>query len=105
MNTPSNPAKAGDALLIFCTGLGTVTPKVSAGSIAPASPPAKIDNPVTVSVGGENASVLFAGLAPGFVGLYQMNVTVPAGIAASDTVPVVLMAGSISSVPVTVAIQ
>jgi uncharacterized protein (TIGR03437 family) len=105
MNTPSNPAKAGDALLIFCTGLGTVTPKVSAGSIAPASPPAKIDNPVTVSVGGENATVLFAGLAPGFVGLYQMNVTVPAGIAASDTVPVVLTAGSISSVPVTVAIQ
>jgi uncharacterized protein (TIGR03437 family) len=44
-------------------------------------------------------------LAPGFVGLYQVNVTVPSGIAAADDVPVVLTAAGASSAPVTVAIQ
>ncbi|HLK22193.1 MAG TPA: hypothetical protein VKT81_24770, partial [Bryobacteraceae bacterium] len=105
MNTPANPAHAGDALLIFCTGLGTVTPKVTAGSVAPSSPPAKIDNALSVSVGGHDAQVLFAGLAPGFVGLYQVNVTVPSGIAASDDVPVLMMEAGTTSAPVTIAVK
>lgn len=104
-NTPSNPAQAGDALLIFCTGLGTVTPKVAAGSVAPSSPPAETDNVVTATVGGKDATVLFSGLAPGFVGLYQVNVTVPSGITAADDVPVVLTEAGSTSAPVTVAIK
>ncbi|MGD0438433.1 MAG: hypothetical protein ABSB86_18395, partial [Bryobacteraceae bacterium] len=105
LNTPANPASAGDALLIYCTGLGTVTPAVAAGSAAPTSQLSNTDNEVTVTVGGQNAQVLFQGLAPGFVGLYQVNVTVPSGIAAADDVPVVLTAAGASSAPVTVAIQ
>lgn len=105
MNTAANPAHAGDALLIFCTGLGTVTPKVTAGSVAPSSPPAKIDNDLSVTVGGHDAQVLFAGLAPGFVGLYQVNVTVPSGIAASDDVPVLMMEAGATSAPVTIALK
>jgi uncharacterized protein (TIGR03437 family) len=104
-NTPANPAKAGDALLIFCTGLGAVTPKVTAGSIAPSSPPAKTDNPVTATIGGIDAPVLFAGLAPGFVALYQVNVTVPSGIAAAPDVPLILSVAGQVSRPVTVAIR
>jgi uncharacterized protein (TIGR03437 family) len=103
--TASNPASAGDALLIFCTGLGTVSPTVAAGASTPAAPLSKTDNQVTVKVGGQNATVLFAGLAPGFVGLYQVNVTVPAGIAAASNVPLIMTAAETDSTPVTVAIK
>jgi uncharacterized protein (TIGR03437 family) len=105
LNTAANPASAGDALLIFCTGLGTVTPAVAAGSAASTTKLSNTDNPVTVTVGGDNAQVLFAGLAPGFVGLYQVNVIVPSGIAAASDVPVVLTAAGATSAPVTVAIK
>ncbi len=105
LNTAANPASAGDALLIFCTGLGTVTPAVAAGSAASTTVLSNTDNPVTVTVGGDNAQVLFAGLAPGFVGLYQVNVLVPTGIAAADDVPVVLTEAGATSAPVTVAIK
>ncbi len=105
LNTAANPASAGDALLIFCTGLGTVSPAVPVGSAAPISILSNTDNTVTVTVGGNNAQVLFAGLAPGFAGLYQVNVIVPTGIAAADDVPVVLTAAGAVSPPVTVAIQ
>jgi uncharacterized protein (TIGR03437 family) len=105
LNTAANPASAGDALLIFCTGLGTVTPPVTAGAAASTTTLSKTDNPVTVTVGGDNAQVLFAGLAPGFVGLYQVNVIVPSGIDSASDVPVVLTEAGATSAPVTVAIK
>jgi uncharacterized protein (TIGR03437 family) len=106
LNTAANPASAGDALLIFCTGLGTVSPSVPAGAAASTSALSYIDNPVTVTVGGKDAQVLFAGLAPGWVALYQVNVLVPAGVTAGPSVPlVVTAAGAATSTPVTVAIQ
>ena len=103
--TPSNPASTGDALLIFSTGLGTVSPPVTAGEATPAATLSHTDNTVTVTVGGKSANVLFAGLAPGFVGLYQVNVTVPGGIAPANNVPVVMTAAGASSLPVTVVIK
>src|ERR1035441_7046285 len=101
LNTSANPSAAGDALIIYCTGLGTVHPPVPAGVAAPSL--SYTDE--TVTVGGQNAQVLFAGLAPGYVGLYQVNAILPAGIPASDSVPVVLTAGGLSSAPVTVSIR
>lgn len=103
--SPTAPASAGDALIIYCSGLGAVSPPVSAGSAASSTQLSNTVNPVTVTVGGESAEVLFAGLAPGFAGLYQVNAIVPSGIAASASVPVVLTVGGRSSVPVTVSIQ
>lgn len=105
VNTASTPASAGDALVIYCAGLGAVTPAVPAGSAAPSSPPAKTANPVTVAIGGQSVEVLFAGLAPGFAGLYQVNVRVPKGIAPGANVPLTLTVAGSSSPPVTVAIQ
>jgi len=102
---PTAPASSGDALVIYCTGLGSVSPPVPAGAAASLTQLSSTDDPVTVTVGGQPAKVLFAGLAPGFAGLYQVNVTVPAGIAASPSAPVVLTVDGQSSVPVTVAIQ
>jgi uncharacterized protein (TIGR03437 family) len=105
LNTPSAPASAGDALIIYCAGLGAVSPPVQDGSAAPSSPPASTTNPVTATIGGKPGQVLFAGLAPGFAGLYQVNVTVPEGVAAGSSVPVVLTVAGASSRPVTVAIK
>ena len=105
LNTAANPASAGDALLIFCTGLGTVSPSVPAGTAASTSVLSYTDNPVTVTVGGKDAQVLFAGLAPGWVALYQVNVLVPPGVTPGPSVPVVVTAAGAASIPVTVAIQ
>jgi uncharacterized protein (TIGR03437 family) len=104
-NTPSEPAESGDALVIYCAGLGTVNPPVPDGAAAPSSPPAMTVNPVNVTIGGQPAPVLFSGLAPGFAGLYQVNVTVPLGITAAPNVPVILYVGTASSPSVTVAIR
>jgi uncharacterized protein (TIGR03437 family) len=74
--TPQNPARAGEYLAIFCTGLGTVNASVRAGDAAPA---ATIQQPLDVVVDSALVgSVPYAGLAPGFAGLYQVNFQVNA---------------------------
>jgi uncharacterized protein (TIGR03437 family) len=103
--TPSAPATAGDALAIYCAGLGVVSPAVPAGTAAPLSSLTKATNPISVTIGGQPAQVLFAGLAPGFSGLYQINVVAPAGVSAGSSVPVVVTAAGVSSTAVTIAIQ
>ena len=105
LNTAANPASAGDYLLIYCTGLGTVSPGVPAGAAAPYSALSYTDNTVTVTVGGIDAPVKFSGLAPGYAGLYQVNAVVPSGLAAGPGVPVVVTVAGASSAPVTVAIK
>jgi uncharacterized protein (TIGR03437 family) len=102
---PSHPASAGDTLVIYCAGLGAVTPFVATGAAAPSSPPAKASSTVTVTIGGQPATVAFAGLTPTYAGLYQVNVTVPSGITPGPSVPVIITAAGLSSPPVTVAIQ
>ena len=59
----------------------------------------------TMTIGSVPATVSFSGLAPGFVGLYQVNVQVPENAPAGDAVPVVLTIGGISSNTVTIAVQ
>ncbi len=100
----AQPASAGDALVIYCSGLGPVDPPVADGDAAPLTLSHTV-NPVTVTIGGQPAQVLFAGLAPGFAGLYQVNIVVPASIPGGVNVPVVLTTAGFSSAPVTVAIQ
>jgi uncharacterized protein (TIGR03437 family) len=74
------PVRAGSAVSIFCTGLGAVTPAGLTGAAAPALPPAKTQLGVSATVGGLAATVTFSGLAPGFAGLYQVNVDLPPGL-------------------------
>ena len=78
----ASPARPGEYLILFLTGLGAVSPAIPAGQAAgdngtygPLNQLAP--NAVTVSVGGKQAAILFAGLAPGFVGLYQINLQAP----------------------------
>lgn len=75
----AHPADPGEVLVSFWTGLGQTSPIVPAGTPAPANPPAESAKP-DVTIGGQPAKVTFAGLAPGFAGLYQVNVAVPAGL-------------------------
>ena len=100
----SNPATAGSTVLIYCTGLGPVTNQPPTGSPAPRSPLSWSGTP-TVTIGGVPANVSFSGLAPGYVGLYQVNAQVPAGLAANGAVPVVLYMGGASSNTATIAVQ
>ena len=100
-----HPMSAGDAIVIYCAGLGPVNPPVAAGTAAPSSPPATTTNPATVTIGGKTAQVFFSGLVGGFAGLYQVNAYVPKGITPGDAVPLVITVAGFESAPVTVAVK
>jgi uncharacterized protein (TIGR03437 family) len=102
---PSNPVTVGQTIVIYCTGLGEVTPSITAGTQTPASPLSTTVNPVTVTIGGINAPVTFAGLTPLQTGLYQVNAVVPDGVAPGNQVQVVMTAAGQSSSPVTIAVH
>ena len=101
------PAAIGEAIVIYCTGLGATTPSVIEGQPAPSTQPlAATTNQPTVTIGGQSAQVLFSGLTPGFAGLYQVNAIVPSGIATGDTVPVTIaVAGQTSQAGVTMSVH
>ncbi len=80
-------------------------PAVADGAAAPASPLAQTSDPVTLTIGGQSAKVLYAGLAPGFAGLYQIDTIVHAGITAPADVPVVITVDGIASPAVSLALQ
>src|SRR5216684_118868 len=84
LNGPDNPAKAGSTITAYLTGSGPVSPAVANGAAAPASPPATVTLDKSATIGTTSATVSFAGLAPGFVGLVQMNIVVPSTLAAGD---------------------
>ena len=90
----ANPAIPGEIVLIYCTGLGAVTSAPADG--AAGNGQSTIDTP-TVTIGGLNALVSFSGLAPGLVGLYQINAEVPTGAVAGNQQVVVTQAGASSN--------
>jgi uncharacterized protein (TIGR03437 family) len=101
----ANPAKVGDVVVVYCTGLGATNPAVRSGEAAPTSPLAKVVTPVTVTIGGQPATVQFAGLTPGYAGLYQVNVQIPSGVTPGSAVPLVISQDSIPSNAVTLALR
>ena len=105
INTSDRPAAPGSVISIFATGLGAVSPSISQGAPAPSSPLSTVSAPVSATIGGQPATVLFAGAAPGLTGTYQVNVMVPAS-ARSGTARLLLMAGGNGSQDnVTVEVQ
>ncbi len=97
------PATAGEVLALYATGLGATNLTVVSGSPSPTGLIAQNVLPVTVTVGGAPAQVLFSGLVPGLVGIYQVNFVVPSG--GSGNTPLVLTVGSRSSNLVTIAVR
>jgi uncharacterized protein (TIGR03437 family) len=94
--TPANPLHAGDYVELFATGLGATT-LMNGLEYANQQP--------TVTISGMNCPVTFAGRAPGFVGLDQINCVVPAGIGSNSVAPVVIVSGNRTSNVATLAIQ
>jgi uncharacterized protein (TIGR03437 family) len=78
-------AKPGQSITMYGIGFGTVNPSISAGQVV--APLNSLTNSLQITFAGVPATVTYGGLAPGYVGLYQFNVTVPQ-VAASDTVPI-----------------
>jgi uncharacterized protein (TIGR03437 family) len=105
--TMENAAVAGDIVVAWATGLGVTTPVLQSGQIAP--PPGANNTlfntaPVTVTVGGRAARVLYSIASPGFAGLNQVAFEVPGG-AGTGAVPVTLAAGGVTSTPVTINLR
>ena len=95
--TQANPAKRGQTIVLYANGLGPVDHQPPSGEPTPAPPPlAQTTVPVTVRIGNTAAHVDFAGLSPGWVGLYQVNVDVPSD-AATGLQPIVVSIGGVDS--------
>jgi uncharacterized protein (TIGR03437 family) len=103
--TSSSPARPGEYLLIYCTGLGAVGTSVASGAMAPSVPPDSTVQPPTVSIANLSANVTFAGLAPGFVGLYQINVQAPAGLPTGNQPVQTVTFGVVSNIATIAALQ
>jgi uncharacterized protein (TIGR03437 family) len=84
---PSEPARPGDFVTVYATGLGRVSNPGSPGTAAAAEPLSQTELPVQVRIGGVYGEVIFAGLAPGYVGLYQVSVKLLPNTPIGDEVP------------------
>ncbi len=96
----ANPAHPGEAIVIYLVGMGATDPPVASGQPAPGLNPGDslaqaVVQPV-VMVNNQTAQVAFAGLTPGGIGLYQINFTVPSGIAAG-TASLTISQGSVNA--------
>ena len=102
----SRPAKAGEFVSLYCTGLGDVNHRPATGSAAPSTPSLSATlEPPTVTVGGVPANVSFSGLAPGYVGLYQVDIRIPDNAPSGAAVPVALSIGGVQSNTASIAIE
>jgi uncharacterized protein (TIGR03437 family) len=105
VNTASNPAAPGSVVAVFGTGGGAVNPAVVAGNVA-GDTLSWISGQYSATVNGENATVLYAGSAPGLVyGVYQFNVQLPTDLASGPATIVLNVAGSLSQPNVTVFVK
>jgi len=91
----SHPAKPGDVITIYATGVGPVDNPPTDGNNSLDQLRHTTVTPV-VMIGGITAEVQFSGLSPQFVGVYQLNVKVPA-VAAGDTVSLQIQTGGITT--------
>ena len=95
LNSPSNPAKAGSIITVYATGSGPVNPAVKDGAASP-NPAPLVTSSVSAKIGSEDATVKFAGLTSTYVGLLQLNIEIPSGLA-SGTYPLVITIAGESS--------
>ncbi len=102
--TNGNPARRGQPVQLYVNGLGPVDNQPASGEPSPAEHLARTRVPAVVTIGGKPAQVLFSGLAPNLVGLYQINAMVPAD-APSGSQPVVIGAGGVESKPAKLPVE
>jgi len=96
LNARVSPARRGETVVMYGTGFGAVKTNNTL-SVTEA--------PVSASILGQELAVTFAGLTPGFIGLYQINVSLSISTPVGSAVPLVLRQGNVQAQPVEVAIQ
>jgi uncharacterized protein (TIGR03437 family) len=105
LNGERTPAAPGSVISVMATGLGQVDPPITAGTPPPADRLSRTVLPVSASIGGRPATVAFAGAAPGYTGVYQVNITVPANLPTGTARLVLISDGTPSQAGVTVQIR
>jgi uncharacterized protein (TIGR03437 family) len=103
VNTTKNPAAVGSFVVVYLTGQGAVDNPVADGTATPGAPLASAKATPTATIGGVDATVQFLGLTPGFVGLAQANIQIPA--LASGNYPLVITAGAFRSASALISVS
>jgi uncharacterized protein (TIGR03437 family) len=96
-NSDSAPVASGDVLVVYLTGQGALNNPVADGTATPDSPLSSATATATATIGGENATVQFLGLTPGYTGLAQANIVVPSSLATADYPLVITVGGYVST--------
>jgi uncharacterized protein (TIGR03437 family) len=110
---PSNPVKVGDTVVIYALGLGPTSPPVNSGTASPSSPTWRLCRGLRRSASAWRrhseqapcATPSFSGLTPNYIGLYQINVTIPSGITTGNSTMSLLLVDNVESTPVQLAVQ
>jgi adhesin/invasin len=103
LNSTSAPAKTGSTIVAYLTGAGPVDQKIPDGGATPNSI-VNVTSAYSATIGSATAQVSFAGMTPGFIGLAQMNIIVPASLTTGDYPLTVIVNGQASnSAPVSVS--
>jgi len=105
-NSAANPAAAGSVIQIFATGLGATDAVIATGAAGATAEPFNrtVVNPAAL-IGGVSVPAQFSAVAPGFIGLYQVNVQIPGGSSANPAATLQLQSAGVKSNTVTIAIK
>jgi uncharacterized protein (TIGR03437 family) len=102
--TPLNAVRRGSVVQLYANGVGPVDNRPLSGEPASTQTLSNCRVAPEVTIGGRPAPILFCGLAPGFVGLYQINATVPAD-APTGIQPLIVKAGGVTSKTASLPVQ
>jgi uncharacterized protein (TIGR03437 family) len=103
--TPDKPANPGEILTVYATGVGNLNHVPVTGAASPLSPLSQAVDLPSVTVGSATASVSFAGLTPGSVGLVQINIQLPSTYPAGSSLPLVVSFAGTAAPAVNLAVQ
>jgi uncharacterized protein (TIGR03437 family) len=78
INGPAYPATPGSIVAAYLTGQGPLNLPIPSGMAAPSDPLIGAAAEISATIGGQNVEITFAGMAPGLVGVFQVNLQIPA---------------------------
>jgi uncharacterized protein (TIGR03437 family) len=103
--TTTIPAKPGDVIILWGTGFGPTSPSAPAGAETPSTTTYNTATAVSVKIGTQSATVYGAALAPGYAGLYQVAIQIPASLANGDYPVVATISGAASPSTILITVQ
>jgi trimeric autotransporter adhesin len=101
---PATPLKSGQTLTVYCTGLGPISQALNPGTAAGKSPIDTV-NAASLTIGGQNVPVTFAGLVPGYPGMYEVTATVPSGLTSGTNIRLTIAVAGQTSAAVNVSVE